>query len=127
MITSKLLAESLSPHFSRHEFKCKCCRACPIDSKLINALEALRGALGVPIHINSGYRCQAHNLEVGGKRDSRHLVGQAADIVVAGLTINELADECENIPEFSAGGIGRYNIRGFVHVDVGPKKRRWDE
>lgn len=38
------------------------------------------GREGVPIHINSGYRCPALNKAVGGVRNSKHIAGQAADI-----------------------------------------------
>ena len=33
-----------------------------------------------PIIVNSGFRCEAVNRQVGGVRNSQHLVGQAADI-----------------------------------------------
>ena len=33
-----------------------------------------------PIIINSGFRCEAVNRQVGGVKNSQHLIGQAADI-----------------------------------------------
>ena len=45
-----------------------------------NLLEPARQAIGCPIIINSGFRCEAVNRRVGGVRNSQHLVGQAADI-----------------------------------------------
>jgi len=42
-------------------------------------LEPARREVG-PIIINSGYRNEAYNREVGGVRNSQHLLGQAADI-----------------------------------------------
>jgi len=45
-----------------------------------HVLEPLRTAMGVPIHISSGYRCTALNRAVGGVSDSQHLTGEAADI-----------------------------------------------
>lgn len=41
----------------------------------------LRQAIGAPITINSGYRCRALNMAVGGASNSLHLWGLAADIV----------------------------------------------
>ena len=35
---------------------------------------------GGPIIINSGFRCEAVNRQVGGVKNSQHLIGQAADI-----------------------------------------------
>ena len=43
-------------------------------------LEPARKAIGCPIVINSGFRCEAVNRQVGGVRSSQHLQGQAADI-----------------------------------------------
>ena len=43
-------------------------------------LEPAREAIGCPIIINSGYRNEAYNRQVGGVRNSQHLTGQAADI-----------------------------------------------
>ena len=44
-----------------------------------NVLEPLRRRFGV-IRITSGYRCEELNNMVGGKPNSQHLLGQAADI-----------------------------------------------
>jgi len=49
---------------------------------LAEGLEKVRAALGgLPIHVNSGYRCPALNAMVGGAPDSRHMRGLAADIL----------------------------------------------
>lgn len=49
---------------------------------LAAGLELVRTALGGrPIHINSGYRCEALNTRIGGARSSRHMSGLAADIL----------------------------------------------
>lgn len=45
-------------------------------------LEPLRQIVGVPIQVNSGYRCLRVNQSVGGSAKSQHMVGQAADIVI---------------------------------------------
>ena len=59
--------------------------------KLINlvylaayVLEPLRVAMGRPIRISSGYRCERLNQAVGGVRNSQHMKGQAADICIEG-------------------------------------------
>ena len=43
-------------------------------------LEPAREAIGCPIIINSGFRNADVNAQVGGVKNSQHLVGQAADI-----------------------------------------------
>lgn len=87
--------------------------------KLANALENVRKLCGnKSIHINSGFRTKAHNKAVGGEPGSRHMYGQAADIVVTGLT----ARQVQGILAGWDGGLGRYP--NFTHVDVW-KKREW--
>ena len=47
-------------------------------------LEPLRVAMGEPIKIGSGFRCEALNRAVGGVRNSQHLKGQAVDLCIDG-------------------------------------------
>ncbi len=63
----------------------------PTTQKMINlvylcafVLEPLRVAMGRPIKISSGYRCEKLNKAVGGVYNSQHLKGQAADIDIQG-------------------------------------------
>ncbi len=43
-------------------------------------LQPLRDAWGLPLHVNSGYRCPKLNTAVGGAATSQHTKGEAADI-----------------------------------------------
>ena len=45
-----------------------------------NVLDPLREAYGKPITVNSGYRCEKLNKQVGGAKTSDHLKGMAAGI-----------------------------------------------
>ena len=117
----------LTKNFSRFEFACRC--GCGLDNiymPTVEALQKLRELIGEPTYVTCGCRCERHNKEVGGVPDSQHLLKndcKAADISTKHYTPAELADFIEeNIEEFANGGIGRY--AGFVHVDLGPK-RRW--
>lgn len=56
-------------------------------------LEPIRSMLGVPLHINSGYRCPAVNSAVGGKVASAHMDGRAADFVPIGMYLREAFDK----------------------------------
>ncbi|MDR1732196.1 MAG: hypothetical protein LBR61_08925 [Synergistaceae bacterium] len=47
---------------------------------LVLYLDMLRSAWGGPVVVNSGWRCEAHNAEVGGSKNSRHKIGCAADV-----------------------------------------------
>ena len=63
----------------------------PSVQKMINlvylcafVLEPLRVAMGEPIRVSSGYRCEKLNKAVGGVYNSQHLKGQAADLCIDG-------------------------------------------
>lgn len=72
--------------FNEKEFACRCCGELPpfarenIEALVREVLDPAREKLGMPIVVNSGYRCPKHNREVGGVARSQHLVGEAADI-----------------------------------------------
>ena len=66
--------------FKPEEFKCPCCGQGSPAQMLVLWLDLFRAAWGYPVRINSGFRCEKHNKEVGGAEKSRHLIGCAADI-----------------------------------------------
>ena len=47
-----------------------------------NVLQPLRDYLGCPVIVSSGFRCAELNKKVGGRPNSQHLLGEAADFVV---------------------------------------------
>lgn len=53
-----------------------------------NVLEPVRIILGVPLHVDSGYRCPDLNVKVGGALDSQHVEGRAADVIPQGISLN---------------------------------------
>jgi len=89
-------------------------------------LQVLRDALGLPIHINSGYRSPSYNREVGGAKNSQHLLGKAGDITVKGYNPFDIKSKIEGLikqGKMKNGGIGLYNT--FVHYDVRDYAARW--
>ena len=83
--------------FKEKEFACKCCGQLPLSTGsgqaprenvkalVSEVLDPVREKLGKPIVVNSGYRCEKHNKDVGGVRNSQHLRGEAADVTCANL------------------------------------------
>ncbi|MDD5014891.1 MAG: D-Ala-D-Ala carboxypeptidase family metallohydrolase [Atribacterota bacterium] len=115
----------IAPHFNLSEFACPCCHRVMLHPRLLAKLLALRDVLERPIHITSGYRCFAYNRKVGGVANSYHLIGLAADIKVKDINLIELLGYAEEV-DFS--GIGFYEKKNFLHLDVRPTKRtRWRE
>ena len=115
----------ISPHFDLSEFACPCCKRVMLHPFLLEKLEKLRKIMERPIYITSGYRCFAYNRKVGGVANSYHLIGLAADIKVKDINLIELLSYAEEI-DFT--GIGFYEKRHFLHLDVRPTiKARWRE
>ena len=100
--------------------------------------DKIREILGIPISVNSGYRCKAYNRKIGGARFSQHRKGTALD-----LNINwsqhwalRIFNEARKIG--GIGGVGIYD--SFCHIDTrrrlmnkvlakfgGNKQTTWDE
>jgi len=87
-------------------------------------LQPVRDALG-PVVVRSGYRSYEVNKAVGGKPNSQHLHGMAADIEITGMDNEKLAEWIyKNIPiwdqlilEFYTPGVPN---SGWVHVSFNP-------
>ena len=58
----------------------------------VTVLQPLRGELGDPIRISSGYRPPELNDIIGGSKTSAHRFGRAADFNVKGYTPYEVVD-----------------------------------
>jgi uncharacterized protein YcbK (DUF882 family) len=56
-----------------------------IESDLVLKLQMLREFVLFPLVITSGFRTPEKNLQVGGAKNSFHLVGKAVDISIEGL------------------------------------------
>ena len=116
-------------YFDYDELSCHHCGQLNIDPILLKLLDEIREHVGGPVYLNSVYRCPYHNADIGGARNSQHVLGRAADIdVPEGWTVDQLADLAESL---GADGVGRYYDDDFVHVDVREGRNfgdyRWDD
>ena len=116
-----------SEHFKFSEFRCKCCGELHPDGDkppetLLNYLEDIRAAFGAPVHINSGYRCPAHNAAVGGATSSQHMAGTAADIWIEEVSPKLVYDYADQLIG-DGGGVGKYAT--FTHIDARGYRARW--
>ena len=84
-----------------------------MDSKFLSMLDNARHIAGIPFKINSGWRTIEHNREVGGKPNSSHIVGKAADI-----GYNNSRERWIIITALQDAGFNRLGVaKTFVHVD----------
>ena len=108
-------------------FFCPCCgEKGRVSPWLIHLLNKIREGLGKPMYVNSGYRCKKHNEKVGGKENSAHRRGTAADIKCTNshdrFIIIELAYE-----------VGFKRLKPyptFIHLDVDvelPQEVMWGD
>ena len=105
-------------YFLDSEFQCKCCGVEKMQPCLINALDLARDFANIPFVINSGYRCEAHNERVGGKKESAHTIGWAVDIRVRNSRERYLV-----VMGLTRAGFHRIGIADtFVHADLDPDK-----
>lgn len=118
--------KKLSTDFRVREFRCRD-GSDPIfiDSELVEVLQKIRTHFGKEVNINSAFRTASHNAkQKNASRYSQHLYGKAADIWIAGVSVDALAAYAETLLP-KRGGIGRYYNDKFVHVDVRAAKSRW--
>lgn len=107
-------------YFSHDELKCRCCGENKFSEETLKKLNRLRQALGRPMIVNSGYRCEKHNEKIGATQT--HATGHAVDIKCShrdAYDIISLAD----VYGFTGIGVsqkGDINNR-FIHLDDLPE------
>lgn len=153
----------IAPHFTLKQFLCKQNQGYPkylvLREKLVVKLEMLlehvnqHGIRAATFHVMSGYRTPHYNASLGNTTYSRHMWGDAADILIDHFpkdghmddlnrdgridktdaeTLAELVEQFENRYRFAGmiGGLGRYeknHAHGpFIHVDARGFRARWD-
>lgn len=151
----------LTPHFQLRQFMCKQISTYPkfvlLESRLLLKLEALveglekRGIKEGSIFVASGYRTPAYNKALGNTTlYSRHLYGDAADILVdqdRNARLDDLnkdgkvdardtvwltklvAEVSSSFPAAFEGGLGLYPFKSpataFIHTDTRGEPTRW--
>lgn len=117
-VYSKFEKRNLTLGLSHEEFRCKCnyddCTFTLVNYRLLTAYKNLRKHWGAPLIINSGFRCQAHNLNVGGVRDSWHKKGSAIDIRPTSGRIEDLYFLADKFFDL----VIHYQKEGFIHCQM---------
>ncbi len=99
--------------FKESEFECPCCGKQKMGGTFLVQLDYARELAGVSFKVNSGWRCTAHNEEIGGSETSSHLKGVAADIAVTSSGSRHAI-----LDALISAGFKRIGIaKSFIHVD----------
>ena len=89
-----------------------------MDDEFLEMLDNARHMAGIPFIINSGYRTKEHNRKVGGRSNSAHLAGFAADI-----SATTSRQRMWIVGSLLEAGFNRIGIAStFIHVDNDPTK-----
>lgn len=90
-----------------------------LDNLLVlitECLQPIREYIGKPIRVTSGYRCQTLNSlpSIRGAKNSHHLTGQAADIVISGITPKQVIEKIKESGVDYCQLINEYNL--WTHI-----------
>jgi len=161
-VTRALEKVPVSPHFTLGQFLCKEVGGFPkyvvLQPRLLLKLEALmdylnrHGVHANKVHVMSGYRTPWYNAQLGNVPDSRHTLGDAADIYIDVKPRDNVMDDLNHdgrddfadsrllaadvnrlfrkpALDYLRGGVGAYHSTSahgpFVHVDARGWRARW--
>lgn len=95
-----------------------------LKALVVNVLQPLRDRVG-PLVINCGYRSPQVNERVGGKPNSQHLLGQAADIHSPTFTPLQLAETVRELElPFDQLIVEHVGGSDWLHISYSDRHRR---
>jgi hypothetical protein len=94
----------------------------------IKVLQPIREHFGLPVTVNSGFRCLELNAAVGGSPTSQHMRGEAADIEIAGVRNDEIWNFIVAYLNYDQAIAERLSkddgAAGWIHVSFAAKNRK---
>lgn len=93
---------------------------------LAKQLDIIRAKWARPIGVTSWYRPTSVNAEVGGVRNSQHILGSAADVYDIGGLDSQFEQFLDREWGDRALGYGVASGRGFTHLDLRTGRLRWE-
>lgn len=111
-------------HFDPEEIRCKCngkfCNGFPhkMQPLVMQIAERARQWSGHPIQVISGLRCETHNRNEKGVKNSQHMYGEALDVYFYGVTPSAALAWLQSQPDVRFA----YQIDGSnnIHFDIEP-------
>ena len=109
-------------YFSEDELRCQGTGQINMNETFMERLIELREKLNKPMVISSGYRSEAHNIAIGGSKNSAHLKGCAVDVVCYGHLAYEIVKLAMEL-QFSGIGVKQNGVHAkrFIHIDTMPR------
>ena len=106
------------PFFTAEELNCKCgeCEEHQMDPDFMDKLVAMREDLDFPFPLNSAYRCEKHNRNVGGSEHSAHVKGRGVDIRCSHRQALQIVDQAVDFG-FTGIGVNQHGDSRFIHLD----------
>lgn len=117
----------LSANFSSSEFFCSCCHKGSVSIDVITALQLARNDYGEAMAISSGGRCRKHNMSVGGKITSEHLIedkfGDEKESDAVDIEYKTSGQRFKLLKALMDNGFKRLGIgKTFIHAGKSKKK-----
>ena len=107
----------LSENLLLHEVECQCvyedCNFVIMAHDTIESFQKTRDGRGCKIIVRSGHRCQRHNHDEKGAKDSNHVRGDALDLSPGDGDLAALVDEANKHFDY----VIPYWNDGFCHCD----------
>ncbi len=99
--------------------------------ELANLLERVRGIWNRPLVIHSAFRCRELNEQIGGAKESQHILGEAADFHIPGLDLTSVFDVLRGPGSPIAGRFGQLILEdgdgdghpSWIHLSLGSPYR----
>ncbi len=85
-----------------------------VQPHAIRKLQQLRDSAGHALTVNSGFRSPDYNASVGGATKSRHMYGDAFDVMPGATGRDALMQKCRDL---GAGYVAKYANSGHIHCD----------
>ena len=86
-------------------------------------LQPIRDFYKQPVVVSSGYRCKALNVAVGGSQTSQHSYGEAADIQIDGISVDDIFADIKSGKVVNLDNVGqviieKVNGAEWIHASI---------
>jgi len=118
-----MMSKPVSDNFTEDEVTCNCgCGTIVICKKTVDMMQDIRDHFNKRVNVHRWTSCEKHNVEVGGAKKSKHLIGIAVDFDVEDTPLQAVF---AYIDKKYGDVVGLAMGRSFIHVDTRGYHARW--